>query len=141
MRLHSREFSHGCEIKIAPLIDVVFLLIIFFMVVSQFTQMEAETLQLPQAAHGEEPTQSIPRRIIVNVLVDGDIVINGLAHSSSAFDELLSAQSSSQAQRPTVIIRADRKTPARHIRAILVACARHGITGVNLSVVPLNSEE
>ena len=44
MRLHRAKREYGCQINIAPLIDVVFLLIIFFLTVSHITQVRVEAL-------------------------------------------------------------------------------------------------
>ena len=54
MRLRKRKPEYGCEINIAPLIDVVFLLIIFFLTVSHITQLQVEPLSLPEAEEGPE---------------------------------------------------------------------------------------
>jgi len=46
VRLHRAKREYGCQINIAPLIDVVFLLIIFFLTVSHITQVRVEALDV-----------------------------------------------------------------------------------------------
>ena len=67
MRLRKKHHLQGVEINIAPLIDVVLLLIIFFMVIAQFTRLEVEALELPKAQHGDSPSDPLDRQIIVNM--------------------------------------------------------------------------
>ena len=135
MRLRKRIQLHSYEIGIAPLIDVVFLLIIFFMVVSQFTQIEIDTLDLPQAAQGESPTEPLDKQIILNVHPDGKIRIAGQDFTVDSFEFLL--QSKLDLISPedlSILIRGDRKTPWRLVRPLMEACGRHAISRVRVAV-------
>ena len=63
---------HDVRFNMAPLIDVVFLLIIFFLVSSHLAQQEVQLeLDLPTAASGQSPGEDQTRRVVVNVLPDG----------------------------------------------------------------------
>ena len=89
MQLTKTRRRHACEIGIAPLIDVVFLLIIFFMTISQISRVEAENLTLPEASEGT-PVELAPQgRLIVNVPDDGRVVIAGETCSPTRLEELL----------------------------------------------------
>ncbi len=135
MRLRKRIQLHSYQIGIAPLIDVVFLLIIFFMVVSQFTQMEIEALDLPPAAQGERPSDPLKKQIILNVHQEGRIQIDGQDHSVDSFEHLL--QSKLQQTTPEdlrILIRADRQTPWRLVRPLMEACARNAIHQIHYAV-------
>jgi len=61
------------EVDMTPMIDVTFLLVIFFIIVNDLTQSELEDLKLPiaiQAGHDEPP----PRRPSLNVMPDGEVI-------------------------------------------------------------------
>ena len=59
-----------------PMIDVVFLLIIFFLISSHLTRQEQQLkLPLPVAETGAHPTQMVGPRLIVNVSEDGGVTI------------------------------------------------------------------
>jgi biopolymer transport protein ExbD len=63
-------------LNLAPMIDVVFLLLIFFMVSTTFIEKEKELgIELPQAEAGE-PSQH-PDELVINLLEDGTIKMNG----------------------------------------------------------------
>ena len=135
MRLHKPKRRYGCEINITPLIDIVFLLIIFSMVVSQFTKMELEDIELPAAAKGQEPKEAPPSRIVVNVTREGRIVVSRRALSVASLRGLLSAESQRNGpENVSVIIRGDRNTPWRKVTEILGACAAGKIGRVKVAV-------
>jgi len=142
MRLRKRIQLHSCQIGIAPLIDVVFLLIIFFMVVSQFTQIEIEALELPPAAQGKRPSDPLDKQIILNVHRDGLIRIASQDYSVDSFENLLQ----SKLQRLpgvdlSILIRADRQTPWHLVRPLMEACGRNAISQVRVAVTQDQKEE
>ena len=135
MRLRKRIQLQSYEIGIAPLIDVVFLLIIFFMVVSQFTQMEIEALELPPASQGEQPSDPLDKQIILNVHQDGRIRIASQDYTVDSFENLL--QSKLHQLPPEdlhILIRADRQTPWRLVRPLMEACGRNAVSHVRVAV-------
>ncbi len=135
MRLRKRIQLHNYQIGIAPLIDVVFLLIIFFMVVSQFTQINIEALELPPADQGEPPSDPLAKQIILNVQRDGRIRIAGEDYTVDSFENLLRLKLQQFPPEDLRIrIRADRKTPWRLVRPLLEACARNAISRINYAV-------
>ncbi len=136
MRLRKRLHLSGIEINIAPLIDVVFLLIIFFMVISQFTQIEIEALDLPEARQGDHPTDPLDRQIIINVHMDGRIMIAGTNYTLDSFGQLLQAKLTKYiATEISVLIRADQQTPWGKISEIMEVCASQAVIQVRVAVV------
>jgi len=136
MRLRKARRTYGSEINIAPLIDVVFLLIIFFMTVSQFTRVEVEDLTLPEAEKGEKPKKLGPGRLIVNVRKDGRIVVSGRALSVESLERLLAEELKDR--RPedlTVLLRGDKDMAWKTAAAVMQACAAKGIARVRVAVV------
>jgi biopolymer transport protein ExbD len=75
--------NEKAELQIAPLIDVVFLLLIYFMVSSRLKRPEADlTLALPGAV--SQSTQlEMPDEQIIEVMPDGNVVLNNRVYAAS----------------------------------------------------------
>ena len=64
-------------IQLAPMIDIVFLLLIFFLVTWQFSRSEQDSkVKVPTSSQGKEETRAISE-INVNIRENGEVVING----------------------------------------------------------------
>ena len=137
MRLRRGRQQRGWDVNIAPLIDVVFLLIIFSMTVSHFTRMQAENLVLPEAQEGESYHAPRPHRLLINVMEDGQVIIAGRQHTKASLGALLDRASASNGDTPlTVLIRGDRGAPWRSVAGVMVACAARHISHVHVGVIP-----
>lgn len=133
MRLRKTKREYGCEINIAPLIDVVFLLIIFFMTVSQITRVEVEPLELPEAKMSE---QAQTGRLVINVRDDGRIRVGGRTHSLDSLHRMLAI--GAESRKPgdvSVLIRGDRNLLWEKAAAILQTCTTNRIDRVRIAVV------
>jgi len=136
VQLRKTKRTYGCEINIAPLIDVVFLLIIFFMTVSQITRVEVEALALPEARQGEAPQETPAGRFVVNVHQDGRIVVAGRARSVASLQTMLARErKEAGAAELTVLVRGDRDTPWEKVAEIMRVCAAQGIGRVRVAVI------
>lgn len=135
MRLRKRKNAPACEINMASLIDVVFLLIIFFMVVSQVTQSQARFVDLPKAAQGQNAQPSDLKQIVVNVTGDGTLMYfhkaGTLTDFSAMLDEYLSQGPADLLQ---ILIRGDKKTDWKHINELMKVCTDKGIINVKIAV-------
>lgn len=135
MRLRKKHRLPGVGINIAPLIDVVLLLIIFFMVIAQFTRVEIEALELPEAQQGDSRGDPLDRQVVINLHKDGRIVIAGAQYSADGFGQLLQEKLTKYAASEiTVLIRADRQTPWAKVRELMEVCAGRAITRVRVAV-------
>ncbi|HWC88784.1 MAG TPA: biopolymer transporter ExbD [Pirellulales bacterium] len=127
------------EFNMTPMIDVTFLLIIFFLLASHFAQQEVQLdLDLPSAASGQPIKESQARRITINVLADGQALLGGQRLAGPELSrriEFESRQLASPGEELEVRIRTDRSAPYRDVEPILLACARAGIWKVSFSVV------
>jgi biopolymer transport protein ExbD len=136
MRLRKAQPEVGCRINITPLVDVVFLLIIFFMTVSQMYRPPAEQLDLPEAESGKTTEEMPAGVVVVNVHPDGRVVVANRLETAASLDRLLAETvRRGDPETASVLIRADRHTPWNHVGAIMHACARHGIARVKVAVV------
>ncbi|MCA9004037.1 MAG: biopolymer transporter ExbD [Planctomycetaceae bacterium] len=120
------------KLDLTPMIDIVFLLIIFFMVGTQFTEMERQyDIKLPTVTDAK-PLTNLPDDIIVNVQQDGAISINGEKKSLTELESLLKT-SVQNFPGQSVIIRGDSTGPYQNVMNILEICHRVKIRSVSLA--------
>ncbi len=137
MRTTFRRRSVG-QFNVTPLIDVVMLLIIFFLVSSHFVRSESlETIELPEATHSEEAKQQVPRRLVVTITADGLLHVAGRTVDVVEVEQMLLAGRDEEvdANDLEVHIRADRSVPYRVVRPIVLSCVRAGVTRFQFPVV------
>jgi biopolymer transport protein ExbD len=123
-----------------PMIDVVFLLIIFFLLSSHLAQQETQLeMDLPRAASGERLQQDDVRRVVVNVLPGerpgGQIMVGGRLLDQSELADVISYESRRSGAQLEVRIRCDRQVPYGVVEPIMLACARAGVWRVTFAVV------
>jgi len=121
--------------NMTPMIDIVFLLIIFFMTVSQITQSLDEPINLADVGPDGRPLETVS--ITINLTAEGQKVIAGKAYE---MPELISAirkelgRIDNRVDLLKVLIRCDRDCPGKHINQLNQELARTGLTQVRLSV-------
>lgn len=111
------------QTPISSLIDIVFLLIIFFVVTAaQEKEIEDEKVILADAPHGKPLTKKDPLSVVINVRRDGMITMAGHPLSTGDLIGILTAQASKYGyQNVPIIIRADRMVQHGHIKKVLEA--------------------
>lgn len=121
--------------NMTPMIDVTFLLIVFFLVSSHMAQQEVDIeLDLPAAASGQQ-TPEETRRLVINVLAEGRLLIAGEAVPPDELDRLIEFEHGKADRDLEVRIRSDRDVPYRFVEPILLAAARAGVWKVTFAVV------
>jgi biopolymer transport protein ExbD len=132
MRLISRKALEAESLNITPLIDVVFLLIIFFLVATSFQRIQRELqVDLPKSKVAKEVSMEI-QPISVTVSRDGTITMSNEVVPLKELPERLSAAVAS-VRNPRVFVRGDAKTFHENIVNVLSACQEAGIKDVSLS--------
>ncbi len=125
--------SEDPEISLTPLIDVVFLLLIFFMVSTTFTRETQITVNLPEAT-AEELDQD---QVIVDVVIDveGRYYVNNQLLVNRQLETLRSALESvaGNGAEPTLLISADAQTPHQAVITAMDAARQAGILHVSLA--------
>ena len=122
--------------NMTPMIDVVFLLIIFFLVSSHLARRENQVvLSLPAATSGDEAWDESSPRVTLNVLADGSLVLGGRAVSHQDLAPRLATTIQSLGAQTELRIRADRSVEYQNVSPILTAAARSGIWRVTFAVI------
>lgn len=138
MKIPSQARSYGVQFNLTPMIDIVFLLIIFFLVASYLSGSENhETIQLAKAAGGSFTAEESPRRIVVTITADGQLLISGQVVTISDFSTQIRPAKNEKPDRDLEIrLRADRRVPYDLVEPLLVECARAGISKIKFNVIP-----
>jgi biopolymer transport protein ExbD len=121
--------------NMTPMIDVTFLLLIFFLVASHLSRNESQLeLDLPIAKSGSDDLRQAIPRIIVNVKNDGSLWLAGRTVDSDKLASLFKAAKSHELDEVEVRIRASRSAHYANVEPILMACAQAGIWNVSYAV-------
>jgi biopolymer transport protein ExbD len=118
--------------NMTPMIDVVFLLIIFFMVASRIGEQEREfDVNLPSVT-AAQPLTALPDQIVVNVFRDGRIVVGGAERTLPQLQADLEAARGRFADQ-SVLIRGEGEGRYQRVVDVLVACHRARIKHFSLA--------
>ncbi len=118
--------------QMAPMIDVIFLLLCFFIASQLFSQWETELdVTLPTASSGKIP-QRLPGEIIINISADGNIMVNNNMLNDEQLLSLLHRIVSLFGGQP-IVIRADKKTDYEHIIRVLDLCRQCDIWNISFA--------
>jgi biopolymer transport protein ExbD len=139
MKFSSRQ-PEPAGMQLAPMIDIVFLLLIFFIVTWQFTRSETElNVSVPTAEEGSELNR--PKgEIIINVLPDGTIRVEGLTVNLPQLHEKLSAIAKQYENQP-VRIRGDGQVAYQRIVEVIDTCQKAGIWNISFATQRPTPEE
>lgn len=127
-----RQNREPVEVNLTPLIDIVFLLLIFFMVSTTFTKENHLKLDLPEASAQAAPDDKAVLEIIISA--QGDYSINNQALVNQQLDTLKRGLQKALAGRDDapVVITADANTPHQAVVRAMDAAGQVGL--VNLSI-------
>ena len=132
----------GPEMDLTPMIDVVFQLIIFFVLVTEMAQAELEQLQLPTADQAVPDKNPDRKRIILNVTRDGSIKFRRRTLNKAALNKMLSIEAklkrdptNPQLSARAVLIRGDIESEYKYIQTIMQECAKVGIWKLELAAI------
>ena len=135
MRVPNSMQRSSVGINMTPLIDVVFQLLIFFLVSSHLSKQEAQmALPLPTAESGYEQESDDSPRVTLNVLADGQLVLAGRHITVEELPGRLQQLASASGAEIEVRVRSDRNVEYRRVEPLLLACARSGIKNVTFAV-------
>ncbi|QEG24600.1 ExbD/TolR family protein [Mariniblastus fucicola] len=121
--------------NMTPMIDVVFLLIIFFLVSSHLQKQETQQeLDLPVAASADNDIDQETPRVTVNVLDSGELLVAGRPLTQAQLIPMLKAVRDEKGEDIEVRIRSSRSAPWSKIEPVMLSCTKSGIWNVGFAV-------
>lgn len=127
-------------LNLTPMIDVLMLLIIFFMVGTKFIESEkALQLQIPTVSEKARPMTTAPSKKAVNVYRDGSVTLDGKPVNLEQLTKRL-ASARSQYKGLGVLVRGDADANFQRVASVLNACKQAGISDLGISVRIARSE-
>ena len=136
MLFHDTEQESSIHIDFVPLADVLFNLLIFFLLATTIAQVEREmNVALPSAGAAAPITQEL-REIVINVDKDGKIVVAGRPTDAEQLKSDIEAAVKSNPQQK-VSVRGDRTTAYANVAAALDICKAAGVSEPFLDTVPI----
>ena len=115
------------SLSLTPLIDVVFLLLIFFLVATRFAEEEREMdVVLPEASEAR-PLIAEPKQLFVNVDREGRYFVSGAELDARQLEQALYQAWTNNPTRQEVIIRGDKRAAWQHIALAMNLCNKANI--------------
>lgn len=121
-------------IELTPMIDVVFLLIIFFMTTAQFARMTRAEVDLPREP-GERQRAPDEAGIVINILKDGSIIVGDRTVGVDQMIELVRDYMTSASGGPgaKVLVRADREADSVFLNQTMSRLRRAGVGNARIA--------
>lgn len=144
----SGDLSEG--FNITPIIDIVFLLIIFFLLVCRFIETQPQEVDLPQDIDSAESVEDGVSPVVITMTKSGPTAETYINGERISFDENSSGLSSARAKidmliessepsRKIATLRIDRKVTCRSFKHILKAIAESSVEDIRLAVIKEDS--
>jgi biopolymer transport protein ExbD len=134
MQLSKHRRAATARINMTPMIDVTFLLLIFFMTVTQVSEVNKERVELPKQKGAEDQT---PAELIINVTQDGDVIVSGETISLARLASMLGQQiadSGGDPNRVRVVLRADERGTSQTVNEVVETLDKLSLKRVRIAV-------
>ena len=133
MRIHENPGEED-QVNMTPLIDMVFLLLIFFLVATQIAAEERDRkIQLPVTG-APKPLSAPPEQFIINIDKEGNIKVNGQLQEMEQLKAALTKLG--QQEKPQdVLIRADQQSFHKYFATVAAMCHDAGISAINIGYI------
>ena len=117
------------KIDVVPLIDVLMVLIIFFLFTMQFRDLRALNIKLPKIDTAGSNLMS--NELIVSISQEGDFFINSKKVDFEKLAQILKA-TSLLPRKPVILVVADENVPLRHVTQVVDLCRKNGLEDFRL---------
>ena len=117
------------RIDVIPLIDVLLVLIIFFLVTMQFQDLKALNVKLPKI--DTAGSNQLTTELVISIQEDGSLSLNG----KDASTEILAASFKKFSEidlKPIVLVLADENAPLKFVTKVVDLCRKHGLEDFRL---------
>ena len=151
----ARKSTEGTEVKMdmTPMIDVVFLMIIFFMIVSDMSQQDLADLTLPKADEAVDD-ETEEGRMVVNIFKDGKLEIKRVGYEDLADANARTALTNYLANETSVgerdenglserslLVRADKETEFKEVQKLMRIASGEGIRIYKIDLAAAQNEQ
>lgn len=128
----------GLGFQMAPMVDIVFLLLIFFIAAAVYSQWENKLeIQVPTSESAKQRAR-FPGEAIINIDKDGKFFLNSIEFTPERLTTVLEQLAKTYPDQP-VVIRADKQTPCNYLIQLLDICAKTDIA--NISFATMNPDD
>ncbi len=132
MKFSPKTRAKPAALALTSMLDVIFLLLCFFVTASVFSQWESEiSIQLPSAKTSDEPDR-LPGEIIANVAKDGTVRVNGATLTLEDLGARL-ARIAKYYPGQAVIVRADKDARYESLVKVIDVCRGAGVWNFSLA--------
>ena len=129
--------DHDASFDLTPMIDVILLLIIFFMLSSQFATSELRPVDLPRQDGGSAASESAAAKLVIDVDREGRYSVLGEDLSLDALaDRIARPQGDTGTRHSGILVRADRHAGAGALNRLAERLARARVANWSLAVTP-----
>jgi biopolymer transport protein ExbD len=119
MKESIRKYRRKPRIDVVPLIDVLMVLIIFFLVTMQFQDLRAINVKLPKIESAG--SNLVRNELIISIKENGETFVNGNRTDRADLEKLLKT-SSSLKKKPMVLVEADENVPLKFVTEVVDLC-------------------
>ena len=125
----SRKLTENPQLDMTPMIDVVFELIIFFVVTLKMSVEKDETVQLEDGKHGIELTaeELPPSHLVIDIAKNGQISICNFTVGTAEIRRRVKERKRIWGPNFPIMIRADYRTHHRHVAEVMNACTAEDV--------------
>ena len=132
----TNDSNPGPKLNMTSLIDVVFLLLIFFMVTTTFEKQAKLKIELPEA--NKEIKNQAKQQIVISISQKGIIYLNNNELLNSQYDSIATSLKSllKGDEKPAIVIRADANAAHKHVVTVMDVLADLEFTSVSIATTP-----
>jgi len=125
--------------QMAPMVDIIFLLLIFFIAAAVYSQWESKLeIKVPTADSGLDRAR-YPGEAIINIDKNGKYFLNSVEYSAERLENLLGRLSKTYPDQP-VVIRPDKATDCRYLIQVIDICAKTDIANLSFATIKQGRE-
>ena len=131
-----RKKSSDISLEVTPLIDIVFLLLIFFILNSQFEKLTSMELNLPKV-NSEQLEEINGKNLVIEITAIEEIILNGQKLSEITFNSLNNYIKENFSQFSSAVISADSNTKYKYLVTIMDVLNRNNFETVEINATEL----
>ena len=131
-----RKKNSENALEVTPLIDIVFLLLIFFILNSQFEKLTSLELNLPKV-NSEQLDEINGKNLVIEITAIEEIILNGQKLSEITFNSLNNYIKENFSQFSSAVISADSNTKYKYLVTIMDVLNRNNFETVEINATEL----